>query len=104
METATCNQFIPEIKKEEWFQLVLITKGPSADTGAAIYLNGGETSYELTNQAVGTRNEEADGDLRINSLTYPAAVYVDELTFWNRALSAKEVETLYNEVNIGCTC
>ena len=91
---GTLSQEISNMNEKLWIHLAVVANGDSSNDGGYVYINGGSTSYEITGEAGDVQNE--DGNLRINEEGKAVATYVDELTFWNSALSKDEVEMLYN--------
>ena len=86
---------VSNVKILGWVFLALVTDGPDADSGARVYLHGGLGSHELPPAIMGEA-QGGDGHLKVNEEGKPVAVYVDELAFWNKALSAEEVGVLFN--------
>ena len=85
-------------KPDGWFHLVLNYIGPADGQGITIYTDG-------TLQGNGTTKETdpyTPGDGRVvigreftDSDEWYASVEVDELTFWNRALTLQEIQAIY---------
>ena len=81
-----------------WFHLVVVYLGPNNGQGLVVYING-------TNKRRDTLRYEdvhltGNGELvigrRCTNLDHSyTSVAVDELTLWNRELSAKEIKNLY---------
>ena len=84
---------ISGIDDNQWLHLVLLVKGPIAYYNY-LYVNGGSTVHTFSPFDI-TNAQNKDGNLRINEEGKPVAAYVDELYFWNRALSDDEVKTFY---------
>ena len=92
--------------RTQWHYLAIVTKGDSADNGGYIYFDGISQRYELTNTIDGKL--DGNGKLQLNGEgdvfeIQQLYTYVDELTFWNRALSPDEVKILYN-LNLRLQC
>ena len=81
-----------------WFHLVLNYIGPADGQGITIYTDGDlqvsvtsrvTTSYTAGDGRVVIGRARTDLDERY------ASVEVDELTFWNRALTQQEIQAIY---------
>ena len=85
---------VPGIKEQQWFHLAVVTRGRSWTSDLYIYKDG---SASGENYGLGPGSiQDTGGNLRINQERDTAPDYVDELYFWNRALSDDEIQMLYN--------
>ena len=81
-----------------WFHLVLVYLGQNNGQGLVVYVNG--TKEETDTITYCGANDPGNGELVIGrrytdlGRNY-TSVAVDELTLWNRELSAKEIKNLY---------
>ena len=81
-----------------WFHLVVVYLGPNNVQGLVVYVNG---TKEVTDTIMyRVANHPGNGKLIIGRRYTDwdhnyTSVAVDELTLWNRALSAQEIENLY---------
>ena len=81
-----------------WFHLVVVYLGPNNGQGLVVYVNGTREGRDKT--MYGGANQPGNGELIIGRKYTDwddkyASVAVDEMTLWNRELSAQEIENLY---------
>ena len=86
-------------KPTGWFHLVINYIGPADGQGITIYTNGVLDGSDTEKY----KYSWSPGDGRVvigrkftDSDTAYASVEVDELTFWNRALTPQEIQAIYN--------
>ena len=84
-----------------WTHIVLNYIGPNDGEGIRVYYNGTEVESDTTK----TTRSYAPGDGRIvvgrsytDSDKYYASMHIDELIFFNKALSTNDIKLLYNVV------
>ena len=81
------------LQERHWHHLVVVTNEPSSSDSGRIYKDGVYVSGFGGN---GGTYEGGEGNMRING----SLAYFDELYFWNRKLSAQEVQTLFKRILI----
>lgn len=69
---------------------------------AKLYIDGAEPSYQLTNSGIGTYNSDASRNKEIGRIPHVSGGQyfkgkIDDVRIYGRALSAEEVERLYQE-------
>ena len=88
---------------KEWFHLVLNYIGPNDGEGIRLYLDAVEvsndTSKSLESRSAGD-GRIVVGRLSTNSNGNYASVQVDELIYFNRALTTAEVQLIYNSLRL----
>ena len=84
---ANVHSSVP-VPRNQWFFYVLVINGPTINDGVSVSVNGqGDVRLPATMSVPSTGSGitiRAESDL-----------YIDELTFWNRRLSAVEIQVLY---------
>ncbi len=97
---AASNQFSTEnIVAEEWHHVVIAVDAPGTGRKAKIYVNG-----KLTNEADSTLAANlvnGSGNIRVgahrqNTSSQAVNGIVDEIRYYDRAISAEEVKTIYD--------
>ena len=96
---VTDGYFYSELEKPEgWFHLVLNYIGPADGQGITIYkdgiLQGSDTSKGGPSYPPGDGRVVVGRWFTDRDRDY-ASVEVDELTFWNRALTLQEIQAIY---------
>ena len=81
-----------------WFHLVVVYLGPNNGQGLVVYINGTQERRKTTKHD--DSRQPSNGQLVIGKKTtngdyFYSSVAVDELTLWNRQLTAQEVEDLH---------
>lgn len=93
------------IKMGKWQHVVLTWDGSTSASNVHIYIDGVEASYQKSQDAVGTRNDDTNHGLSIGVGQYvitqnPFDGVMDEFRIYNRVLSSSEIATLYRTGNI----
>jgi hypothetical protein len=79
-----------------WYNVVCVLNGANP---LKIYVNGSDVStsaYTFSGTLLATSNWFGVGCVNNSDLTAAPAAYIDEVGFWNRALTSGEVTSLYN--------
>ena len=84
-----------------WFHLAVSILGPSDGEGFRVYYDGvlkGSDSSRGGGTKSGNSGQLVLGRRLIDLNSYYASVTVDELTLWNRSLTAAEITAIYRIV------
>lgn len=83
----------------QWYHIVAVYNGDSLANNCKIYINGISTSVTVIQDTLGSNtilnNNELNISRRANGTNYYNG-YQDEISIWNKALTAGEVTELYN--------
>src|SRR3989344_1741599 len=83
-----------------WTHVALTWDGSTSASNARIYINGVETTYQTSQNAVDARIDENANNVVIGNRSASKIVtfdgLLDEIRVYNRVLTASEVATLYN--------
>lgn len=86
------------ISNNTWYHLLAVKNGNST-TDIHLYFNGTkvvESSHPYS-ESYGTDNRDATvGNTGVSGLSYPYEGQIDEFGFWNSALSASDISSIYN--------
>ena len=87
------------ISANVWQHIAISWDGSTSAANARIYINGVETTYAQTTNGTTNRVSDAANPLTIGAQSDGGNPYnglIDEVRIYNRALSAAEIQTLYN--------
>src|SRR3989344_671007 len=83
-----------------WTHVALTWDGSITAANAKIYVNGVETTYQITQNAVGARVDESANNLVIGNRSASKIVtfdgFLDEVRVYNRVITTSEISDLYN--------
>jgi hypothetical protein len=83
----------------KWTHVVVAWTGSSSASSIKLYINGAEVSYGATTDGAGSRLSDSAYDVVVGnwkSADRPFNGTLDDVRVYNRALSASEVQQLYN--------
>ena len=92
------RQSVQAVPINSWQYLTLTWTGANVSTGIIFYINGNETTYQLSTNGSATPVSDASNILYIGSDIYSGRTIngtLDELRIYNRVLSQDEIVELY---------